>query len=115
MGAVLDQAKAHFRERLTDAWQTIEVPEWGSEGNPLVIHYRPMNLKQQDAIYKHVADNSLESLVETLIQRSRDADGKPMFRAVERSELMTQVDPKVIERIVSEMADDVSVEDAAKN
>jgi len=115
MGAALEKAKSHFRERLENAWQTIEVPEWGEPGAPLVITYRPMNLKQQDAIYKYVQENSLASLVETLIQRARDVDHKPIFRPVDRRELMSEVDPKVIERIVSAMADDISAEDAEKN
>lgn len=115
MSAALENAKAHFKELLENAWRTLEVPEWGEPGKPLVIHFRPMNLRQQDAIYKHVKEGSLESLVETLIQRAKDGEGKPLFRSVDRRELMNLVDPAVIERIVSAMADDLSVEDAEKN
>ena len=94
--------------------------EPGKPARPLELYYRPTNLRQQDAIYKYINAGSLESLVETLIQRARDADGKRMFRSVDRRELMTEVDPAVIERVVEEMAAEKgtledTVGDAVKN
>jgi len=118
MSQVLERAKASFRARLSEV-RCIEVPEWGDESGPLRIYVRPATLKERDAIYRHVSAGSLEALVETLIQRARDEEGKPIFRPVDRLELMRHVDPDVIARVVAEINGDEaelpSVEDAEKN
>lgn len=112
--SVMERARAHFREQMT-AVNSVEVPEWGDSSGPLRIYYRPMSLKERDQIFRFVSKDSLESLVETLIVRARDEDGKKIFRPADRNELMREVDPDVIGRIVAEMGDEPTVEDAEKN
>ncbi|MFQ5510130.1 MAG: hypothetical protein ACE5FN_12480 [Leptospirillia bacterium] len=98
MSEILEKAKGHFKERLSAGLGAIEVPEWGT-----TIHFRPLNLRERDRIHRFAAKDSLEALVETLIVRALDADGKPIFKSVHRTELMREVDPEVIARVCEEM------------
>lgn len=116
MSDILERAKAHFRDRLSEDMDSIEVSEWGEKDIPLVIYFKPMTLKQQDAIFKHVRAGSLKSLVETLIQRSLNEDGKRLYKSAHMIEFMNHVDPSVIERVVTGMAgDDLDEGDIEKN
>jgi len=120
MSAILERATEHFLNRVSGDMEYVLVPEWGEDDkNPLKIYYKPMNLIDQNKIYKYVTEGSLESLVETLIVRARNEGGKKMFKPVERSVLMMKVDPKVITRICNEMSgdddNDISSDDAEKN
>ena len=120
MSSILDKATQHFQNRVSGVMEYILVPEWSEDKNePLKIYFKPMNLIEQNKIYKYVTDGSLESLVETLIVRSRNEDGSKMFKPVERSVFMHKVDPKVITRICNEMSgddeNDGSTDDAVKN
>ena len=104
MSTVLQRATEHFRNQLEDNAETIDVPEWGDGNVPLTIYYKPMTAKQSDAIFKYVNSGEMyAAMVEALVLRARHEDGKPIFRPVERSTLMTRVDRKIIERVVTEM------------
>jgi len=111
MSEIIEKAKAHFRERLSEDMRSVEVPEWGT-----VIHFRPINLRDQDRIYRYIAKGSLEALAETLIVRALDGDGNKLFRPVHKTEFMRAVDPDVITRVCQAMADaGPTVEEAEKN
>lgn len=119
MSDILENAKRHFEERISGQMDYVLVPEWSSnEKEPLKIYYKPMNLVDQNKIFKFVREGSLESLVETLIVRARNEDGSKMFKPVHKTEFMRQVDPRVIERICEAMATDDEKDysgDASKN
>lgn len=112
MNQILAEAKKHWREQLSAPMASVEVPEWGT-----TLFFKPSTLAQRDRIYKHINDGSLEALVETLIQRALDGDGKRVFNEACRKDLMTRTDPDVISRIVTAMSDepDASPEEARKN
>ena len=108
MSQILESAKGHFRKKLGGGLKSIEVPEWSVDGKPSVIYYKPsLNFLQQEKILALSDQNKkAEAIVEALIQRALDEDGKPIFRSVNRQELMRQVDPDVISRVVGEMSGD---------
>ena len=62
-------------------------------------------------------DKKGEAIVESLIQRALDENGKHLFRSASRTELMRSVDPEIISRIVGEISggDDFESEDIEKN
>lgn len=95
--SILSKATAHYRERISGGFQSIEVPEWGTE-----IFFKPsISLKEQAPISRLLSQGkSEEALVETLIIRCHDADGKRVFRMADKHELMNKVDPSVVARIV---------------
>lgn len=121
MSDILRRAKAHYSEKLNKEMRIVEVPEWGDDKGPLKIFVKPANLTVRDKIYKHVANGSLEALVETIILRAKDSDGLSIFTSGDKQALMNQVDPDVIARIASEISEDLdlsgdeSYEDAVKN
>ena len=111
MSDVLAKAAEHFKGRVDNEVQSIEVPEWET-----TIHFRPISLKSQDCIYRLSRENDLTALAETLIVRALDADGKPMFKKTDRVRLMREVDPAIINRIVMAMAEDETTDgEAEKN
>ena len=118
MSELIESAKSHFREKLSGGLSSIEVPEWPVDGKPSVIYFKPsLNFLQQEKILA-LSDQGkkAEAIVEALIQRALDADGKHIFRSVNRQELMRQIDPDVISRIVGEMSgDDFAGDEAEKN
>ena len=44
---------------------------------------------------------TIEALVESIIQKARDKDGKPLFQDTDRVKLMNEADPGVIVKIAS--------------
>jgi hypothetical protein len=103
MSKVLDAAKAHFKEILAGGLKgPISVPEWGAE-----IYYKPATTFQQESKIVELtqAGKTVEALVESLIMRSLDADGNPLFNKVDKPELMRFVDPSIIMRVMAEMND----------
>lgn len=111
--AVIDQVRAHFDAQ---AVRQIDVPEWGADGTPLTIHFRPLNLAEKQRILR-AGDNEgrLMSLIEALLIKALDAEGKPLFTIADKKFLRERADPDVIARVVAEMMASASIEDAAKN
>lgn len=111
--AAIDQVRAHYDRQ---AVRQIEVPEWGDESGPLIIHFGPINLAEKQRILRAgEADGRLFSLVEALVIKARDAEGKPLFTIADKKFLRERADPDVIARIVAEMMSAVDVETAEKN
>jgi hypothetical protein len=99
MSDVLEKAKQHFRTQIANKQDSFHVPEWDT-----TIYYKPINARQRDAIFKLANEGKyLEAMVENLILRALDEEGKPIFKAVHKVELMRHTDPDVITRIASQM------------
>lgn len=104
MSKVLTAAKAHFKEVLSQGLQgPIVVKEWGDTE----IYYKPAtNFFQESKIVELQAQGkTVEALLQSLITRALDKEGKPIFTPADKQELMREVDPNVILRIVTEMND----------
>ena len=99
---VLDNAKAHFKQVLANGLQNIHVPEWDAD-----IYFKPaMSLAQEGRIVALTQKGEMvEALVETLITRALDAEGKPLFKRVDKDTLLREVEPNVITRVVQEMSE----------
>ena len=117
MSNILDAAKSHFRSKIGNELRCIEVPEWEVNGEPTKIYYRAsINFLQQEKIMAlSDQDKKGEAIVESLIQRALDADGKRLFSSASRTELMRSVDPEIIGRVVGEIAGSDENEDLEKN
>lgn len=113
MGSVLDNAKSHYRAKLGAEPRQLEVPEWET-----TVYIKPaITLGQLGEILELTnSGKTAEAIALTAIFRLLDAEGNPIFRKVERSELMRSVDPDVLSRIVGEInSDDPDYEDVSKN
>lgn len=98
--SILEKAKAHYSEKMSAAPRKIEVPEWDS-----VLYVNPgISLEKLGEILNLAnAGKIAESFAMTLIYRLVDANGKPVFKKLDKLELTKQVDPDVLARIVNEI------------
>jgi len=98
--SVLDNATAHFKQSLSVEMKSIEVPEWET-----TLYFKSVSTfaEEQKVIQLNNDGKIVEALVESLISKSRDADGKRVFKGADRTSIMNEVDPAIIMRIVTEM------------
>ena len=107
----LDAAKAHFKDKRAQGLRgPIHVSEWDLE-----VYYKPATtfFQEQKVIQLQQEGKSVEALVQTLINRALDEDGKNLFTLADKNELMRGVDPAVILKIVTTMGDDEGADDEA--
>jgi hypothetical protein len=111
---ILSRAKDHF-EGLSR--EVIEVPEWGVEGEPLRIYYRPFTIRDNQQIYgRHRNDpNNPETLISVIIQKSETEEGDKMFSLDDKLALRDSVDGEIIARIANDIMGAAGVEEAEKN
>jgi len=114
--SVIDKAKAHFREVLSQGLKgPIKVPEWDTE-----VWYKPaLSFHAESKVIElQQQGKTTEALVEMLIIRALDKNGTPLFNKAEKPEIMRECDPSVVLRIITEMNDpevNAKVEEAIKN
>ena len=116
----IDKATQHFSDTIIGNLKSIEVPEWGDENGPMVIHFYPkMNFAQQRKVGEFFAKgDQAGGLIQTLIYRALDADKKPLFAQAEYKQLERDVDPDLVLNICNQMGThdvDFSTEDVEKN
>lgn len=114
--SILNRAKEHYAA-LADMQRTIRVAEWDEEGDPCILYYKPLTLRDKAHIRKF-AKSDIELAVETIILKCRDADGKPVFTREHKQALMREVDAGIIDRIATEIvgeAEDIVFENYEKN
>jgi len=111
--SVLANAKTHFKAKLTDKLEWIEVPEWDTK-----IYYKSSaTLKQTEEIVALHRENKVaEALAAVLITRALNEDGTRMFTVADKFDLLNSVDPDVVTRIATHILNsEPSVEDVEKN
>jgi hypothetical protein len=114
MSTVLDKATQHFRSKLDGTLEQIPVPEWETT----VYFYPTTPLKEEASILKLQQEGkTVEALVQSIIVKSRNADGSKMFAPADRVTMMNEVDPKVLIRIAGQIngVDVDSIDDVEKN
>jgi hypothetical protein len=112
---VMDKIKSHYRETISGELKAIEVPEW-----EMTMYYkRGTNFQTESKVMElQNAGKTAEALVQVMINRCLDEEGKRIFNEHNKQELMRSADPKILLQIVSQINDEddpVSVEDAGKN
>ncbi len=106
--SVLSNAKEHMQNVLSHGLNKLEVPEWNT-----TVYFKAASTfaQEQKIIELHSKGKLVEALVETLIMKCLDAEGKKIFTPADKIVLMREVDPEVIIKICGEMND---VKEAAK-
>lgn len=94
----LAAAAAHYKAL---CGQTIEVPEWGTDGKPLVVHFDPITAGAAQKIQARAKGNDARATALAVIVGAKDAAGKPLFEDNGATLLFLEnkVDPRVIARI----------------
>lgn len=114
--SVLEKARSHFLERLQEMG-SVEVPEW-----ECTIYFKKAeSLNVQKRIAKRLNDKGgtgEDAMVQALIERAMDAEGKKLFTPKDYTELMSSTDKNVIAKIleeISKQSESETVEEAEKN
>jgi hypothetical protein len=89
----IDLVREHFASLGT---KTIEVPEW-----KLTIYATPVTLSEKNRLYRKSRDNDMELLVDVLILKATDAEGKKLFDIDHKPTLLNKADSNVIARIAN--------------
>lgn len=111
--SVINNIQTHFKEKLSGGLQKINVPEWKTDiyykaAYPFTVESKIISLQQQG--------KTVEALVESLIAKALDPEGKPMFSKFDKNTLMNEADPTTLLRVCSELNNAVAdYEEVAKN
>jgi hypothetical protein len=89
--------------------QTVEVPEWGVDGQPALIQFDPLTLAERDELVTYKGN---EFMAELIIKKARNADGGNLFTKADKHQLMNAASPAVVSRIANAMlvADTIPVD-----
>ncbi len=100
MSNVLDNAKQHFKGKLTGELRKMKVEEWKTD-----IYYKPSYsfAAEGKIIELQQQGKTVEALVESILVKALDPEGKPLFSKFDRNTLMHEVDPTVLIRIATEL------------
>lgn len=112
--SAIQKAQGHFRNKLSNELKKHHVEEWD-----LDVYYRELsNLRTESKIVELAqAGKSVEALVQTIISKALDAEGKQLFTQYDKDTLMNECDPTVVislSRVLSG-TDLPTVEEVEKN
>lgn len=98
--SILENATAHYKAQLAGNLQSIEVPEWET-----TIYFKAITsmADEQKVLKLHTEGKLAEALVESIISKACDADGKKLFKTADRVTLMHETDPKILMRVAGEL------------
>lgn len=108
-----DNIKGHFKEKLNGELNKMTVDEWKSDvyyknAYSFAVESKIINLQQQG--------KTVEALVESILQKALDPEGKPLFNSADRNMLMFEADPSVLLRIATVLnSATTEYEDLGKN
>ena len=109
--SVIDRVKEHFESQ---GVKTINVAEWGVEGQPLVIYSSPFTMAEKRNLFKGAKNDDLGVLVDAIMLKARDKDGNKIFKLDDKQVLLNNADPEVIARVAGEILNSTPLEDIEK-
>lgn len=107
----IERISSHFHELTGDGRQHIDVAEWGDEGSPLRIFWKPITLAERQRILKARYPDAL-----ALVLKAEDSAGERIFdEFADMKVLAHEADAKIVMRISEVIFAVESVADAEKN
>jgi hypothetical protein len=107
----IENAKRHFDSL---GIKKIEVPEWGDEGQPLIIYAKPLTLAEMSRLQKYAKDNDVELMAHCIIQKALDENMEKIFDLGDKHDLMHHVDKDVLARVAGDIMTSITVEEQEK-
>jgi hypothetical protein len=96
MSDTLSRITAHFDSL---GVREIAIPEWD-----LTIYCTPISVAERTRIYKGQRDdNDYETVVNILLVKAKDKDGKPIFTIADKATLLQKADSGVVIRVAAEI------------
>jgi hypothetical protein len=106
---MLEKAKTHFKHILdSEGLQCIVVPEWGDKNQPAKIYFKPMSalpVKTYSRLVELGSQQTVEAFIDILILRCLDESGKPLFKAIDKTEMLREISPIVVCDIIRQMGE----------
>ena len=92
-GSAIDLVKKQFQARIAGKLNHYHVEEWDMD-----VYYRNITTLKQEAkiVELSTQGKNVEALVEAVITKALDEDGKPLFVQYDKASLMNEADPSVI-------------------
>ena len=110
---IIDRVKRH-KEGL--GRRLIEVPEWpDDDGESTKIYAQPITLYEMRRWYKGITSDDIGILVDLIIGKAEDVDGKKMFTLEDKQPLLRTAEFSVISRIAGDIMDHNDPDDIEKN
>jgi hypothetical protein len=96
MQRATDNIVKHYQNQINGDLQKLHVEEWDMD-----IYYRHTYSFQDEAKIVELQAKGLvvDALVQSLIVKARDKNGKRIFHDLDKTRLMTEADPAVITRV----------------
>ena len=108
----IERAKAHFDS--LDI-KKINVPEWGEDGQSLLIYSKPLTLQETSKLYRMAQDDDMAMLAYVLIYKALDENGEKIFSLEDKQTLLTKVDRNVLIRVSNEIMAEQPPEEVKKS
>ncbi len=96
MQRATDNIVKHYQTKINGDLQKLHVEEWDMD-----IYYRNTYSFQDESKIVELQAKGLvvDALVQSLIVKARDKDGKRLFHDLDMKRLMTEADPAIITRV----------------
>ena len=110
MTQVLERAFKQFREKVAATQMLqLDVPAWpDDQGRPSIIYFLPLGALRTE-IYSKVFDlirkATVEAAVDILILRALGDNKTPLFKPVNRVEMLKKLDPEILLQIIGKMGE----------
>jgi len=112
--SAIDAVTKHYQGKIAGSLNKYTVEEWG-----LDVYYRTTSTLKQEAKIVELSSQgkTVEALVETIIMKSLNEQGKPLFNIHDKAALLNEADPTVVLNLsrVLNGTDLPSLEDVEKN
>jgi len=96
----LEKISQHYQQAIAGDMEKIEVKEWDMD----IYCRRTYPFKDEAKVIELQAQGkTVEALVESLIVKALDKDGKKIFREADRINLMNEADPAVIIKVAGQI------------
>ncbi len=111
--SIRDNIKGHFKSKVSGELRKMTIDEWKTDifyksAYSFAVESKIINLQQQG--------KTVDALVESIVLKALDPDGKPMFNNSDKNMLMFEADPSVLLRVATELnSATTEYEEIAKN
>jgi len=111
--SVIDKVTKHFNESIDNNLKKFYVDEWDLD----VWYYPTYSFKDENKVMNAQASGkTVDALIETIIIKARDGEGKRLFKDADRTALMNEADPHIVIKVAGAINNgEVSSEDIEKN
>ena len=91
--SAIQKAQKHYQSKLAGVLKQHHVKEWD-----LDVYYRGITTLRQEAKIVELSSTgkSVEALVESILQKALNVEGKPLFTSHDKAALMNEADPAVV-------------------